>query len=152
MVFIHGGGYLCGDGGAAFYGAELFMDYDVVLVTINYRLGPFGFLSMGDEVIPGNQGLWDQRLALEWVRDNIAVFGGDPNKVELGTDWICICHFLETLTYQVTLFGESAGAMSVMHHVLSQQSTGLFHGAVMQSGVLPNSFARADKHPAYHGR
>ena len=83
MVFIHGGGYLCGDGGAAFYGAELFMDYDVVLVTVNYRLGPFGFLSMGDEVIPGNQGLWDQRLALEWVRDNIAVFGGDPNKVSL---------------------------------------------------------------------
>ena len=62
------------------------MDYDVVLVTVNYRLGPFGFLSMGDEVIQGNQGLWDQRLALEWVRDNIAAFGGDPNKVELGTD------------------------------------------------------------------
>ena len=53
---------------------------------------------------------------------------------------------------QVTIFGESAGAMSVMHHVLSQQSTGLFHGAIMQSGVLPNSFARSDKHPAYHGR
>ena len=86
MVFIHGGGYLVGDGGIDFYGAEWFMDYDVVLVTVNYRLGPFGFLSMGDEVIQGNQGLWDQRLALEWVRDNIAAFGGDPNKVELGTD------------------------------------------------------------------
>ena len=81
MVFIHGGGYLSGDGGDDFYGAEHFMDRGVVLVTLNYRLGPFGFLSLGDDVVPGNQGLWDQRMALEWVRDNIAVFGGDPNKV-----------------------------------------------------------------------
>ena len=86
MVFIHGGGYLSGDGGDDFYGAEYFMDRGVVLVTLNYRLGPFGFLSLGDDVVPGNQGLWDQRMALEWVRDNIAVFGGDPNKVCLSQE------------------------------------------------------------------
>ena len=85
MVYFHGGGYLVGDGGADFYGAEWFMDYGVVLVTVNYRLGPLGFLSTGDEAAPGNQGLWDQRLALEWVRDNIAAFGGDPNKVLMPT-------------------------------------------------------------------
>ena len=56
------------------------------------------------------------------------------------------------MSLQVTIFGESAGAMSVMHHVLSPQSAGLFHGAVMQSGVLPTSFVRVDKHPEYHGR
>ena len=56
MVYFHGGGYLVGDGGADFYGAEWFMDYGVVLVTVNYRLGPLGFLSTGDEVAPGNQG------------------------------------------------------------------------------------------------
>jgi carboxylesterase type B len=53
------------------------------LVSINYRLGPFGFISTGDDVMPGNQGLWDQTLALEWVQQNIAAFGGDPKKVHI---------------------------------------------------------------------
>jgi carboxylesterase type B len=53
------------------------------LVTINYRLGTLGFISLGDDVMPGNQGLWDQKLALEWVQKNIASFGGDPKKVKI---------------------------------------------------------------------
>ena len=89
MVWIHGGAFTSGSGTAGDYGPQYFMDSGVVLVTINYRLGPFGFLSTASEEIPGNMGLWDQSLALHWVTDNIRQFGGDED--------------------QLTLFGESAG-------------------------------------------
>ena len=90
MVWIHGGAFMSGSGTYADYGPQYFMDSGgVVMVTVNYRLGPFGFLSSASEDLPGNQGLWDQSLALHWVRDNIQHFGGDRD--------------------QVTLFGESAG-------------------------------------------
>ena len=90
MVWIHGGAFMAGSGTYADYGPQYFMDSGgVVMVTVNYRLGPFGFLSSASEDLPGNQGLWDQSLALHWVRDNIQHFGGDRD--------------------QVTLFGESAG-------------------------------------------
>ena len=89
MVWIHGGAFVSGSGTYADYGPQYFMDQGVVMVTVNYRLGPFGFLSAATEEIPGNQGLWDQALALHWDRDNIQHFGGDSD--------------------QVTLFGESAG-------------------------------------------
>jgi para-nitrobenzyl esterase len=89
-----------------------------VLVTIQYRLGPFGFFAhpaLAAEGEPtGNQGLHDQRRALEWVRDNIAKFGGDPNNV--------------------TIFGESAGSADVCYHLASPGSEGLFHRAISQSG------------------
>ena len=101
-------------------------------MTINYRLGPLGFLSFGNEEYPGNLGLWDQRLALQWVQENIASFGGDPNKV--------------------TLFGESAGSMSVYFHLLSPQSNGLYHQAIAQSGVPNSVFMQTDNHPAYYAR
>ena len=87
-------------------GPQEFMDRNVVVVTINYRLGPLGFLSMGNEEVPGNAGLRDQSLALKWVNKNIAKFGGNPD--------------------MVTIFGESAGALSVSLHLLSPLSTGLF--------------------------
>ena len=87
------------------------MDRNVVVVTINYRLGPLGFLSMGTEEVPGNAGLRDQSLALKWVNQNIAKFGGNPD--------------------MVTLFGESAGALSVSLHLLSPLSKGLFQRKAM---------------------
>jgi len=117
MFWIHGGGFVMGDGNGetGFYGPDVFLDRDVILVTINYRLGPFGFLTTADGEAPGNYGLLDQTLALQWVRDNIRQFGGDPQSV--------------------TIFGESAGGASVHFHMLSPHSKGLFHRAIAQSGT-----------------
>ncbi len=117
MVWIHGGGFL--NGSADIYNAQwLTTRGDIVVVTINYRLGALGFLAHpalaqnGDEV--GNYGLADQQAALRWVRDNISDFGGDPT--------------------QVTIAGESAGAMSVCDHLVAPASAGLFRAAILQSG------------------
>ncbi|UYV70122.1 BCHE [Cordylochernes scorpioides] len=87
---------------------------NVVVVTVNYRVGSFGFLTAGIEDAPGNMGLYDQTLALEWVRDNVAAFGGNPN--------------------MVTIFGQSAGASSVAYHMISPLSEGLFHRGILESG------------------
>lgn len=115
MIYIHGGGFICGSGSSTVYGPEYILDEDVVLVTINYRLGPLGFLSMEDTVLPGNYGLKDQTAALQWVKDNIRNFGGDPDSV--------------------TIFGESAGGASVHYHMMSPLSKGLFHRGIAQSGT-----------------
>ncbi|XP_059172241.1 neuroligin-4, X-linked-like [Physella acuta] len=112
MVWIHGGGYISGAGWT--YNAPSLARKGVVVVTINYRLGVFGFLSTEDDVIPGNFGLLDQIMALKWVKANIASFGGDPNRV--------------------TIFGESAGSSSVSILTLSPLARGLFTKAIMQSG------------------
>ncbi|XP_036604059.1 cocaine esterase-like [Trichosurus vulpecula] len=119
MVWIHGGALVFGS--ASIYdGSILSASQNVVVVTIQYRLGILGFFSTGDEHAPGNWGYLDQVAALRWVQKNIAHFGGDPG-----------C---------VTIFGESAGGISVSSHVLSPLSKGLFHGAIMESGVaiIPN--------------
>ncbi|XP_058799387.1 esterase E4-like [Phymastichus coffea] len=121
MFWIHGGGFTIGYGDDSMYGPDYFMRKDVVLITINYRLGCLGFLNLNDEVATGNQGLKDQVMALQWVRDNIANFGGDPNNV--------------------TIFGESAGAASVHYLTLSPLAKGLFHKAIAQSGVALNPWA-----------
>lgn len=94
------------------------MDRDVVLVTINYRLGPLGFMSLGDAILPGNNGMKDQVLALKWVQQNIAAFGGNPDSV--------------------TITGFSAGSASVHYHVLSPLSKGLFKAAICASGSSLN--------------
>ena len=94
-------------------------DKPVILVTVNYRLGILGFLSLGDDVITGNMGLKDQSLAMNWVKNHISRFGGDPN--------------------QVTIFGESAGGISIMAHLLSPWSKGLFQRAIVQSGPMVSS-------------
>lgn len=127
LVWIHGGGFTHGAGYEALYdGGPLAVRGDVVVVTINYRLGAFGFLHLPEIGAQGNQGLLDQVAALQWVRDNIAAFGGDPA--------------------QVTLFGESAGSASVGCLVTMPSARGLFHRAVMQSGVGRASTAEtADK-------
>ena len=83
MFWIHGGGFFAGSASPDFYGPEHFLDHDIILVTINYRLGPLGFLTLGNDLMPGNLGLRDQILALEWVQENIAQFGGDPKKVTI---------------------------------------------------------------------
>nr|AJP62546.1 carboxylesterase [Oxya chinensis] len=115
MVWIHGGAFRMGSGTSFMYGPEHLLEHDVVLVTLNYRLGVLGFLSTGDDVIPGNAGLKDQVMALKWVKSNIANFGGDPENV--------------------TIFGESAGAMSCHLLQLSSAAKGLFHKVICQSGV-----------------
>lgn len=79
-MFIHGGGYM--SGGSSWHGPDLLLDEDIVLVTINYRLGPFGFLSLNTPEYSGNMGLKDQRLALKWVNENIEFFGGKHFKLE----------------------------------------------------------------------
>ncbi|XP_063826931.1 juvenile hormone esterase-like [Ostrinia nubilalis] len=115
MVFIHGGGFKSGSGDDDYYGPDFLMAHNVVLVTINYRLDALGFLCLDTEEVPGNAGMKDQVLALKWVQENIAKFGGDPNNV--------------------TIFGESAGGSSCGLHILSPMSKGLFKRATLMSGV-----------------
>jgi len=115
MVYIHGGSFTSGDGSSASFGPKYFMSQGVIVVGINYRLGPLGFLSLGTEKVSGNQGMKDQVLALQWVQDNIQSFGGDPSKV--------------------TIFGQSAGSMSVTYHLVSPLSKGLFNRVIAQSGL-----------------
>lgn len=136
LVWIHGGGFVTGSGSQAIYdGAKLALRGDVVVVTINYRLGALGFLApraagLDLEGATDNAGLLDQVAALEWVRDNVARFGGDPG--------------------QVTIFGESAGAMSVCTLLAMPAARGLFHRAIAQSGAAqatqtPETAARATR-------
>ncbi|KAH8348144.1 hypothetical protein KR084_004841 [Drosophila pseudotakahashii] len=126
MVYIHGGGFFGGSAGPGFTGPEYFMDSgEVILVTMAYRLGPFGFLSTEDAVMPGNFGLKDQNLALRWVQRNIRSFGGDPQRV--------------------TLFGQSAGGVAAHMHLLSPRSQGLFHRVISMSGTANVPFAIADE-------
>ncbi|XP_012892854.1 PREDICTED: cocaine esterase-like, partial [Dipodomys ordii] len=114
MVWIHGGALVIGM--ASLYDGSVFTAFeDVVLVTIQYRLGVPGFFSTGDQHATGNWGFLDQVAALRWVQQNIAHFGGNPDRV--------------------TIFGESAGGTSVSLHVMSPMSQGLFHGAIMESGM-----------------
>ena len=99
------------------YSPEYFMDTtEVLVVIVQFRLGPFGFLNLGLEECPGNQGLWDQLLALEWIRDNIHAFGGDNSNV--------------------TLVGHGSGSICVSYHLVSPQTTGLFHRAILMSGTF----------------
>ncbi|XP_053687329.1 juvenile hormone esterase-like [Sabethes cyaneus] len=126
MVYIHGGGFFSGGASTSLLGPEYFMDTKrTILVTLQYRLGVFGFFSTGDGAAPGNFGLKDQVLALQWVRKNIAKFGGNPE--------------------QVTLFGQSAGGASVQMHMISPMSKGLFAKAIPMSGsaVSPWNFPTA---------
>nr|CAD7256567.1 unnamed protein product [Timema shepardi] len=142
LVFIHGGGFVWGSGGTDFYGPDLLMSSDVVLVTFNYRLGVLdvsrctaisvlkiistyraylGFLRLDGSDVSPNNGMKDQVAVLRWVSRNIAKFGGDP--------------------HNVTIFGESAGGVCVNYHLLSPLSKGLFHKAIAMSGSVYCSWA-----------
>jgi para-nitrobenzyl esterase len=118
MVFVHGGGFVAGSVNSPLYDGTAFARDGVVLVTVNYRLGIPGFLHLGDA--PGNRGLLDVLAALGWVRDNIARFGGDPGNV--------------------TLFGQSAGAIMVGGVLAEPASAGLLRRAIIQSGSGTGAF------------
>ncbi|XP_078000348.1 acetylcholinesterase-like [Glandiceps talaboti] len=116
MVWIHGGSFNWGTANVQQYNGEILATtQNVVVVTINYRLGPFGFLTLGIPEIPGNVGLMDQAMALQWIKENIESFGGDPDLV--------------------TIFGCSAGGASVGYHLLSPMSRNLFSRAILESGA-----------------
>ncbi|XP_022242429.1 venom carboxylesterase-6-like isoform X2 [Limulus polyphemus] len=112
LVYVHGGEFQ--NGGKDEVGPQFLLDKSMVLVVVNYRLGILGFLSTDDDEAPGNNGLKDQFLALKWVKENIAKFGGDPNKV--------------------TIYGHDAGAASVSFHMVSELTKGYFHRAITSSG------------------
>ncbi|CAG4936520.1 unnamed protein product [Colias eurytheme] len=122
MVFIHGGAYMFGSGDDTLLGPEFLVQHDIVLVTINYRLEVFGFLCLDIPEVPGNAGMKDQVLAMQWVKNNIQQFGGDANNI--------------------TIFGESAGAASVTYHLLSPMSKGLFNKVIAQSGTCTVDWAQ----------
>jgi acetylcholinesterase/cholinesterase len=117
MVFLYGGGYLTGGSSWPLYdGSALSASGQVIVVTINYRLNIFGYLYADTSDANGNQGFWDQRLALEWIQDNIWLFGGDA--------------------HEVTLFGVSAGAISIGYHLLTKhENRRLFKRAIFESGA-----------------
>ena len=123
MFWIHGGGNSIGHGGS-YNGSRLVTQHGVVVVTINYRLGPFGWFAhpalrsdtATAEDNSGNYGLLDSIAALHWVRDNISVFGGDPNNI--------------------TIFGESAGGADVLALLASPLAKGLFQRAIVESGGM----------------
>ena len=115
MVYLHGGSFTGGGGAVPIYDGTALARRGVIVVTLNYRLGPLGFLALpGLDEGNGNFGLLDQIAALRWVRENIGVFGGDPDRV--------------------TLFGESAGAMSACALLTSPLAGGLFSRVILQSG------------------
>ena len=125
LVWIHGGSFDRGTGMFPYHGPERFIGGDdIIMVSINYRVGILGFLSLGTQEIPGNMGLHDQVMALRWIQENIHAFGGDSNTV--------------------TIMGESAGSWSGYYHLFSPASKRekLFHRIIAQSGT-PMS-------PAYH--
>ncbi len=127
MVWIHGGAMV--HGGAPIYPFDAMAAKGVMVASLNFRLGRFGYFAhpaLGAEApddVRGNNGFMDQLAALQWVRGNIAAFGGDPD--------------------QVTLFGESAGGGSVLAHLVSPMSRGLFHRAILQSPGTPGPRAKA---------
>ncbi|XP_065311859.2 cholinesterase-like [Dermacentor albipictus] len=117
LVWIHGGGFTFGSANEANYtGAVLAALTDMLVVSMNYRLGILGFMNANSPEAPGNVGAMDQNMALKWVQRNIKSFGGDSK--------------------QVTLFGESAGSVSAHAHILSPMSHGLFRRAVLLSGTM----------------
>lgn len=128
MVFFHGGAFVTGSGQAPAYDMAAMADEgDVVTVTVNYRLGIFGYLAI-DDVSPANLGLLDQIAALRWVKENIGGFGGDPTNV--------------------TIFGQSAGGDSVSYLMIAEGTEDLFRRAILQSAPLGVQRGRADMNMA----
>uniref|UniRef100_A0A0N5C6L4 Carboxylic ester hydrolase n=1 Tax=Strongyloides papillosus TaxID=174720 RepID=A0A0N5C6L4_STREA len=122
MVWLFGGGFSSGSPSLILYdGKALALQGNVIVININYRLGPFGFLYLDNDECPGNVGMLDQQLALKWIKDNVVYFGGNPN--------------------QIALFGESAGASSIVAHLIAPGSKGIFKNGILQSGSLDNRWS-----------
>ncbi|EDW59545.1 esterase B1 [Drosophila virilis] len=132
MVWIYGGGFQIGEATRDVHSPDYFMQKDVILVTLNYRLGALGFLSLSDRDldVPGNAGLKDQVMALRWIHNNIANFNGDPNNI--------------------TLMGISAGAASTQIMMCTEQTRGLFHKAILMSGSSLCGWAREPQYNWSH--
>merc|ERR1711973_206818 len=105
---------MTGDGTSDRYGPLLYLSHDIIVVSVRYRLGSLGFLSLGTQDVPGNAGVRDQVMALQWVQVNIINFGGDPELV--------------------TVNGQSAGSFASTYHIMSPLTRGLFKRAILQSG------------------
>uniref|UniRef100_A0A1S4H7X1 Carboxylic ester hydrolase n=1 Tax=Anopheles gambiae TaxID=7165 RepID=A0A1S4H7X1_ANOGA len=114
LVFIHGGSFVAGSGEV--HGVDLLMENELIVITLNYRLGVLGFLKSERLNITGNYGLRDQQAALQWVQRNVHHFGGDPARV--------------------TLMGHSAGGASVTHQLYNEQAAGLFQSVIVLSGSM----------------
>merc|ERR1711910_271077 len=127
MVYIHGGSFMLG--GYIGAGPGKLLERDMILVAMQYRVGPLGFMCLPDDEIAGNMGLLDQNLALKWVHDHISHFGGDPDRV--------------------TIMGESAGSASVTYHMISPLSEPYFHQAIAESGSALSGWA-FDSTPESH--
>ncbi|KPM11186.1 acetylcholinesterase-like protein 7 [Sarcoptes scabiei] len=129
MIWIHGGLFTIGSTGIDEYDGRMLAAFgNVIVVSIQYRLGVFGFLDLDTERIPGNMGLFDQFTAIKWVRQNIKFFGGDPKSI--------------------TLFGTSAGSISIGFHMFSPLTKHLFKRAILQSGspmILKDALERGEK-------
>ncbi|XP_013163417.1 PREDICTED: acetylcholinesterase-like [Papilio xuthus] len=123
LVWIYGGGFSIGFAGRFVHGPKYLVKQDIILVTLNYRLGPYGFMCLDTPEVPGNQGLKDQLSALRWIKEHIDSFGGDANKI--------------------TIFGESAGGVSVDYHLISEQEK-LFNQVILQSGTAQCPWAVMD--------
>uniref|UniRef100_A0A6P7GAN7 Carboxylic ester hydrolase n=1 Tax=Diabrotica virgifera virgifera TaxID=50390 RepID=A0A6P7GAN7_DIAVI len=121
LFWVHAGGYFYGSGALQYYDPKYFMDYDIIVVTMNYRLGPLGFLTTEDNVIPGNLGLKDTVQALKWTYDNINTFGGDKHKI--------------------TVMGESAGSTTAGFMHLSKRTQGMVAGYILESGTPISPYA-----------
>ena len=116
LIWIHGGGYFTGASTLQQYdGAHLAAKNNVIVASMNYRVGALGFLHLDSDEAPGNMGLFDQHLAIKWIKENIESFGGDPQSL--------------------TLFGESAGGGSTSFHLISPTSKNLTKRFIMQSGT-----------------
>eukprot|EP00095_Tigriopus_kingsejongensis_P007692 maker-scaffold142_size315517-snap-gene-0.13 protein:Tk07692 transcript:maker-scaffold142_size315517-snap-gene-0.13-mRNA-1 annotation:"GF17303" len=128
MVWLYGGEFLMGDASEDMWLPEHLMDSgQVVVVTVNYRSGPLGYLCLENENAPGNLALWDQNLALQWVNQHILAFGGDPNNV--------------------TLVGEGSGAVCASYHLISPRSAGFLHKLIIMSGSLATLAYHGDRSP-----
>jgi len=125
MVWVHGGGFVTGSGSDPLYnGAKLASERYIIVITINYRLGAFGFMVQDETGRGGTNGLDDQLTALKWIQKNIEIFGGDPNRV--------------------TLMGSNAGGISVCYLSVCPLSKGLFRRAIIQSGQCISSIGAPD--------